>query len=157
MPRILATLICLAVCSLSSAQTVYKSIGPDGKVVYSDKPPTQGRVEKTLRFDNLPSSPLPAGTLSDVEQLRRMKAPAQPSSRETVLYSAAWCGYCRQAKAFLASRGIAYSEIDIETPSGKAAFAQVGGGRGVPLLFFKGQRIQGFSPQAYDAVFSGGG
>lgn len=138
------------------AQTLYKSVGPDGKILYSDRPPVEGRIEKTMKFENLPSSPLPASASSYVAQLRRMRAsaPANASIGGVVLYSAAWCGYCTKAKAYLASKGIPYQEIDIDTNDGMAAFAQAGGGRGVPLIIAGGQRVQGFSPAAYDVLFA---
>jgi glutaredoxin len=140
----------------SAAQTLYRSTGPDGRTVYSDKPPTEGRVDKTLSFENLPSSPVPAATLSYVEQLRRMRAASPPPPVEgLVLYSATWCGYCRKAKAYLAAKRVTYQEIDIDTPAGRNAFAQAGGGKGVPLLISKsGQRAQGFSPAGYDALLA---
>lgn len=138
------------------SQTLYKSVGPDGKVVYSDKPPSEGRVEK-LKFQNLPATPLPESVAAAYAELLR-KAKANPVGTTvasgTVLYSASWCVYCRQAKAYLASKGVAYSELDIDTPAGMAGFAQVGGGKGVPLLVAGGQKVQGYSPQAYDALFS---
>jgi glutaredoxin len=138
------------------AQTLYKSVGPDGRVVYSDRPPAEGRLEKTMTFENLPSSPLPASTSSYVEQLRRM-GPTSATNTPTsgvVLYSAAWCGFCKRAKAYLAGKGITYQDFDIDTKDGMAAFAQAGGGKGVPLLVARGQRVQGFSPAAYDALFA---
>ena len=140
----------------AAAQTLYRSTGPDGRTVYSDKPPTEGRVDKTMNFENLPSSPVPAATLSYVEQLRRMRASSPPPPVEgLVLYSASWCGYCRKAKAYLAAKGAPYQEIDIDTPTGRNAFAQAGGGKGVPLLISKsGQRAQGFSAAAYDALLA---
>ena len=50
----------LPVASASAAaQIVYKSISPDGSVVYSDKPPSEGKVEKIIEFPDLPSSPVP--------------------------------------------------------------------------------------------------
>jgi len=49
--------------------TLYKSIGPDGKTIYSDRPPGEGNSAKTLTFRNLPSSPLSASTLAYIEQL----------------------------------------------------------------------------------------
>jgi len=71
------------------------------------------------------------------------------------LYSAAWCGYCKKARAYLADKGIAYREIDIDTPDGLAAFARAGGGgKGVPLLLAGGRRVQGFSLAAYDKLFA---
>lgn len=138
------------------AQTVYKSVGPDGKIVYGDRPPTEGRVEKTMKFENLPSSALPASASSYVEQLRKQKASSTASTPTSgaVLYMADWCGYCTKAKADLAGKGIAYQEINIDTKDGMAAYVQAGGGKGIPLLFAKGQRVQGYSAAAYDELFS---
>jgi glutaredoxin len=145
-----------AASAAQDAQTVYKSVGPDGRAIYSDRPPAEGRLEKTMMFENLPSSPLPASTSAYVEQLRS-KAP--PSSASTpgsgvVLYSAAWCGFCKSAKAYLAGKGIKYQEFDIGTKEGMAAFAYAGGGKGIPLLLANGQRVRGFTPAAYDALFA---
>jgi glutaredoxin len=106
-------------------------------------------------FENLPSSPLPASTVTHLEQLRKM-TPSAPNMATSgiVLYSAAWCGYCKQAKAYLAGKGIPYQEFDVDTKSGMEAYAQAGGRRGVPLLLADGQRVQGFSRAAYDALFA---
>ena len=41
------------------ADTLYKSVGPDGKVIYSDKPPSDGQIEKIVEYAPDPSSPLP--------------------------------------------------------------------------------------------------
>lgn len=140
----------------ANAQTVYKSVGPDGKIVYGDRPPAEGRVEKTLKFENLPSSALPASASSYVEQLRKQRASSTVSAPTSgvVLYMADWCGYCTKAKADLAGKGIAYQEINIDTKDGMAAYVQAGGGKGIPLLFAKGQRVQGYSAAAYDELFS---
>ena len=151
----------LACAASAQAQTVYKSVGADGRVVYSDKPPVTGRLEKTMSFENLPSSTLPASASSYVEQLKRMHArdaaqaaAAPPPQHGVVLYSAPWCGYCRKAKAWLAGKGIAYRDIDVETPDGMAAFAGAGGGGGIPVIVADGHRVSGFSSAAYDALFA---
>ena len=79
---------------------------------------------------------------------------ANNPTQGVVLYSASWCGFCKRAKAYLAANGISYQEFDVETKDGMAAFAQAGGGKGVPLLIADGQRVQGFTPAAYDAFFA---
>lgn len=153
--RLLIACMVLMPC-VAFSQTLYKSVGADGKVVYSDRPPAEGRAEK-MKFQNLPSTPLPQSVAAAYAELLR-KAKANPVAivpvAGNVLYSASWCGYCRQAKSYLATKGVAYSEIDIDTPDGMAGFSQVGGGRGVPLLIAGGQKVQGYSAQAYDGLFS---
>lgn len=128
------------------AQSLYKSIAPGGKVIYSNRPPDGARVEKTLEFEDLPAS-----------QVKPQAAPPENvdlPADDVVLYAASWCGYCRKAKAYLARKGVSYKEVDIDTVYGRSAFAQVGNGQGIPLLFAHGQRLQGYSEEAYEAVFA---
>lgn len=140
----------------ASAQTVYKSVGPDGKIVYSDHAPTEGRLEKTMKFQ-LASSALPASAASYMEQFRKTHpagAAAPAEARGVTLYSAVWCGYCRKAKAWLGEHGVSYTDIDIDAPGGTAALAQATGGRsGIPVLVVDGHTLNGFSVGAYDAMF----
>jgi len=157
--RKLLILALFAISALTQAGTVYKSVGPDGKTVYSDHPPDSGKVEKTLNFANLPSSPLPESVARYRDELEKsMKARLSEAqkprdSSRPILFSAEWCGYCRQAKRYLNEKKIAYTEYDIDTPDGMRAMVESGGGRGVPVLLWQGQKISGFSPAAYDAVF----
>ena len=140
------------------AQTVYKSVGPDGKIVYSDQPPTTGRLQKTMKFE-LASSALPASAASYMEQFRKTHpggAVQATAGKGVTLYSAVWCGYCKQAKAWLSGHGVAYHDVDIDAPGGMAALAQAnGGGTGVPVLVVDGRTMNGFSASAYDAAFAG--
>lgn len=138
------------------AQTVYKSVGADGKIVYSDRAPTQGRLEKTMKFE-LASSALPASAASYMDQFRKTHpAGAAPAAagKGVTLYSAVWCGYCRKAKAWLGEHGVAYTDVDIDAPGGTAALARASGGStGVPVLVVDGRALTGFSAGAYDAAF----
>jgi glutaredoxin len=140
--------------SAVQAQTIYKSIGANGTVVYSDRPPVNGKIEETIQYVDLPSSPLPAASAKQIEQAARQTAP-HPRRQYTgvTLYTTSWCGYCKRARAYLAQKGVDYRDIDIEAPGGAAAFAQAGGRGGVPLLVADGHRVRGFSVAGYDAVF----
>ena len=140
---------------LCAQQQLYKSVGPDGRIVYSDRPPADGKLEKTITYYEQPSSGLSPQVLAYLEQLKgRTSASKAASGNGTVLYMAKWCGYCRQAKAFLASKNIPYQEFDIDTKDGLAAYATAGGGKGIPLLFHNGARVQGFSATTYETVFA---
>ena len=140
--------------TLAGAQPLYKSVDASGKVVYSDKPPAPGANEKTLKLENLPVSVVPGASPARAATSRAPASPAAaPPPGDVVLYMATWCGYCKAAKAYLGNKGVAYRELDIDTPAGKAAFAQLGV-RGVPVLLVNGQRLSGYSQQSYDAVFA---
>ena len=79
------------------------------------------------------------------------QSPSSPA--EVVLFSASWCGYCQQSRAYMARAGIKYRHIDIDSAEGRVAFAAAGGG-GVPLLVAKGERLRGYSALAYDFFFA---
>jgi len=61
--KIVVFLWLFAMPALTQAETVYKSVGPGGRITYSQDPPSAGKVEKTLSFTNLPSTPLPESVL----------------------------------------------------------------------------------------------
>jgi len=155
--KISILILLLSLSLLAQAGTVYKTIDANGKTVYSDQPPASGNVAKTLNFSDLPSTPV--SVQPNTEQSRNLRAlqkkheTRQADTGQPKLFAAQWCGYCKKAKAYLAEKNISFQEYDVDTAEGKRAFAEVGGGRGIPVLIRNGQRTQGFSRPAYDALF----
>jgi glutaredoxin len=69
------------------------------------------------------------------------------SNAKVTLYATDWCGYCKQTRRFLDSKGIPYTEYDIEkSKEGRKAYEALGG-RGIPLIDVNGTLIRGFSPE----------
>ncbi len=158
-PRFPALLLLLLSLGCS-AGTVYKSRGVDGRTVYSDQPVANAKDEKALSFSDAPATPLPDSvmryreSLQKTMQTRLSEARSAPASVPR-LFSAEWCGYCRKAKAYLAEKGIAYEELDIDTEAGMRGMIEAGGGgKGIPLLLWRGQKVVGFSTANYDRVFN---
>lgn len=68
------------------------------------------------------------------------------SQAKVVMYATEWCGYCKQTRRFLDSKGIPFKEYDIEkSEEGRKAYEALGG-RGIPLLDVNGTLIRGFAP-----------
>jgi glutaredoxin len=64
-----------------------------------------------------------------------------------LLYSAAWCRDCREAKRFLERHHIAFTEIDIETTPGAAdEVMRHVGRRAIPQFVIDGRWIQPYRP-----------
>ena len=62
-----------------------------------------------------------------------------------VMYATSWCGYCARARALLASKGIAFTEIDIEAVPGARAEMQARSGRtSVPQIFIGKRHLGGY-------------
>lgn len=154
----LAAIIWLS-ATFAHAETLYKVVGTDGKITYTDRPPADGK-STTLQFADAPTSPLPESVLKYQAELRksmqgRLSAAKKIDSSETAtFFMATWCGYCTRAKAYLNAKGIRYQEIDIDTPAGARAFVEAGGSGGVPLLLVAGKSARGFSEASYDKLFA---
>lgn len=64
---------------------------------------------------------------------------------DVVLYSAIWCGYCKQTKQLLAKHNVNYCEYDIERSAiGYEQFRALGG-QAVPVLQINGSIIHGYN------------
>jgi glutaredoxin 3 len=63
---------------------------------------------------------------------------------EILVYSKSWCPYCKAAKALLAAKGAAFTEIDVtDDPEGQQAMAKRAGRSSVPQIFIGGKHIGG--------------
>jgi len=67
---------------------------------------------------------------------------------EVLLYSTAWCGYCRASREFFAANSIRYTEHDIEKSSVALGQHRKLGGNGVPLIVVGDAVIKGYSEAA---------
>ena len=66
---------------------------------------------------------------------------------QVLVYSASWCRDCREAKRFLDSNHIAYTEIDIEeTPGAAEQVIEHVGKRAIPQFVIDGEWVQPYRP-----------
>jgi mycoredoxin len=67
---------------------------------------------------------------------------------QVVLYSATWCGFCKQTKALLAELEVPYREKDVEkTPGARAEYvARFGANVTIPVLDVGGSVVRGYRP-----------
>jgi glutaredoxin len=64
-----------------------------------------------------------------------------------LVYSAAWCRDCREAKRFLAAHSIPYTDIDIDSTPGAAAEVLAHTGKhAIPQFVLDGRWIQPYRP-----------
>ena len=73
--------------------------------------------------------------------------PGMMSAMQILLYTAAWCRDCREAKRFLDQHRIPYTEVDVETTPGaiEEVLRHVGK-RAIPQYVIDGKWVQPYQP-----------
>lgn len=122
------------------AQTVYRIVGPDGKVTFSDKPPAAATANVTARTAAGRSMDTNAGNGNLPYELRQVVA-----RYPVTLYSGAGCVPCNAGRLMLQSRGIPYTEYAIAGNEDVEALQRISGDKSLPFLTIGGQRIKGYS------------
>lgn len=64
---------------------------------------------------------------------------------EVVMYATGWCPYCSRARMLLASKGVAYREIDVDAVSGsREEMRKLSQRNTVPQIFIGDRHIGGY-------------
>jgi len=147
------TLFALAVASQltlgslpASAQGLFKVVGPDGRVTYTDRAPSpsEGRAQNVNRNTGAASDPQLPFALREVAS----RFPA-------TLYTAGDCGEpCAMARTFLVQRGVPYQERSANTSEEREAWTRIVGGPETPTLQVGSQWLRGYVPAAWDETLT---
>ena len=144
----LAALTMLA--ASANAQQVYRIVGPDGKVTFSDQPPLQANAKLA------PVVPLGAGGSSAGAglpfELRQVVG-----KYPVTLYTGANCGPCGAGRAYLSSRGVPFTERTVTTLEDAEALKRLAGDNSIPLLTVGGQQIKGYSDSEWGQFLDAAG
>ncbi|MDZ4400496.1 MAG: glutaredoxin family protein, partial [Hydrogenophaga sp.] len=118
------------------AQGVYRIVGPDGRVSYSDQPPPATNTR--------PVAPAPSAAGGASAQLPFELR--QVSNRYPVtLYTSSECAPCNSGRNLLNARGIPYAEKTIGTNEDAEALKRLSGQVSLPFLTIGSQQIKGYS------------
>jgi glutaredoxin len=127
----------------ANAQQIYRIVGPDGRVTFTDKAPLE-----STKAAPAPAVPLAGGTGAGGTgaggnlpfELR------QVASRYPVtFYTGTGCGPCISGRALLARRGIPFTEKTVNSNDDIEALKRLSGAPSLPLLTIGGQQLKGFS------------
>lgn len=120
------------------AQGVYRIVGPDGKVTFSDQPPPSSAPARQV--GNTSAGASASGGAQLPFELR------QVSNRYPVtLYTGRDCAPCNSGRNLLNARGIPYSEKTIETAQDGEALKRLSGEASLPFMTIGSQQIKGYS------------
>ena len=75
---------------------------------------------------------------------------SDPAVPQVEIYVTSWCPYCKKAENFFRTQGNPFTSYDIEKDSAAARRKEdLDRSGGVPLVIINGQKIHGFSENAY--------
>jgi glutaredoxin len=140
------TLIALALVGLAMpAAALYKVVGPDGRITYTDRPPSDGAARvTTINRAGVSEAPAPQDGLP--QDLR------QTATRFPVtLYSTADCPPCDAGRQLLMQRGVPFTEKLVVSEDDAAAMERLFGARTVPSLTIGAQALRGLSQSEWAA------
>lgn len=138
-PHLAAATLLALLPLLSAAQPIYRIVGPDGRVTFSDRPPVGS--EKTTPLGpggRAPADDSSAGGLPF--ELRQIT-----NRYPVTLYTGDDCEPCNAGRSMLLLRGVPFTERTIKTPIDVEALQRLNGNVTVPALTIGGQRLRGYS------------
>ncbi len=131
------------------AQTLYRSVGPDGKVIYSDVPPANARQTAPAGSAGAAAGNATAGLPFELRQVA--------NRYPVVLYTTTNCAPCDSGRAMLAGRGIPFAEKTVTTLQDGAALKNRGIDGTLPLLTIGSQQLRGYSDQNWTQYLDAAG
>ena len=134
---LLACLSGLGVASLAHAQTIYRAVGADGKVTFSDKP-TVSATNVTATSGG--GKPQDIGGPVLPSELRQVV-----SKYPVTLYTSSNCAPCNTGRSLLNGRGVPFNEKTVSTNDDAQALQRISGDTSLPFLTIGGQQIKGYS------------
>ena len=144
-----ACTLALLISSQLHAQTVYRVVGPDGKVTFSDKPPAStANVTATGsggRAVGVGGPPLPF-------ELRQVVG-----RFPVTLYTASNCAPCGLGRTLLTSRGVPFTEKTVTTAEDSEALIRISGESSLPFMTVGAQQIKGYSDAEWTQFLNAAG
>ncbi|WP_151637355.1 glutaredoxin family protein [Noviherbaspirillum aerium] len=140
--------VLMLLCAATAHAQLYKWVGPDGKVTYSDVPPpkTAAKVEtRALSAGGSVFGDLPY-ELAEVTR-----------SHPVTLYTTRNCAACDDGRKLLSERGIPFQEKTVTSNEDIARFKQAGGDGNLPMLTIGREKENGFEAGAWNGALTSAG
>lgn len=132
---------------------IYQWRDAHGNIVYGDSPPSEVKsTKKDVRTNSTVlqetyEPPRGKNKISKEIPLRDIR------DISVIFYMTQWCSYCKKTREYLQSRGIPYTEYDIDKDRNKGAeMKKKSGSNGIPVLDIEGIIVRGFNPNGISAA-----
>ena len=149
-PLAACLVIVAAAWSLAANAQIYRIVGPDGRVTFSDKPPPADAKASTA-----PAVPIaggPAASASLPFELRNTV-----NRYPVTLYTRQGCAPCDQSREFLSARGIPFTEKTVTTNEDIEALQRIGNTDSLPFATIGTQQLKGFSETEWSQYLDAAG
>lgn len=151
--RTLGTLLLLTAVSAGAlAQNVYRIVGPDGKVSFSDRPPAEANAAAQPARAGATTAPAGNSLATLPFELRQVV-----TRYPVTLYTGADCAPCASARSLLTSRGVPFTERTVSTNEDLAALQRLSGSSSLPFGTIGGQQLVGFSDMEWTQYLNAAG
>ncbi len=141
-----------AASSAAQAQQVYRIVGPDGKVTFSDKLPLATANDKVTSGTGASGGGGGSASSNLPFDLRQVA-----SKYPVTLYTGENCSPCGSARALLMGRGVPFTEKTVITVADAAALQRLSGENSLPLGTIGGQQLKGFSDAEWTQFLNAAG
>ena len=129
---------------------VYRIVGSDGKVTFSDKSPaTEGTPRKGAEKSSSVTNGASAGLPYELQQVA-IKYPV-------TLYVGDNCGPCGAGRSMLTSRGIPFAEKTVSSSQDAQALQRLSGDTSLPFMTIGSQQLKGFSDNEWTQFLDAAG
>lgn len=127
---------------------LFKWVDDQGNVHYGDSPPENAKLKRITGKVSSYTSVSVEEFVYDPGNITKRKR-----SKEVIMYSTSWCGYCKKAALHFRKNNIPFTEHDIEKSEQAAREYKKLNGRGVPIILIGDQRMNGFNATVFDRVY----
>ncbi|SEA55175.1 glutaredoxin domain-containing protein [Acidovorax soli] len=145
---LLASLGMVLAVAGAHAQTVYRIVGPDGKVTFSDRAPDSNAK---------PAQGAWQGSAAAVGSALPYELQQIAARFPVTLYTGSDCAPCNSARNLLVGRGIPFAERTVNTNEDIEALQRMGGNNGLPFATIGGQQLAGFSENEWTQYLNAAG
>lgn len=151
----------LAIAGGAAAQQLYRSVDPNGRVVFSDQPPAAvGKAApapaRAGATPNTPTATAAATTSASTAGLPfelRQVAQRYP----VMLYTGDDCAPCDTGRSLLTTRGVPFEERTVKTSQDTDALTRLSGQASLPLLSIGTQQLKGYSDAEWSQYLDAAG
>ena len=133
------------------AQQVFRIVGPDGKVTFSDRPPAAGNAAAGVSTGSAASAS--SATAAGLPFELRQVAGKYP----VTLYTSDNCAPCSSARSLLTTRGVPFAERTVSTADDSQALQRISGETSLPFVTIGSQQLKGFSDAEWTQYLNAAG